>query len=102
MLARVLEPEVMDKPEEARDYDAMDFAVVNGQFVADFTTAHGSGRGGEVLDVGTGPARIAITLCRADRGLRVLGVDLAGPMLDLGRPECCRCRVDRPDPVCPR
>ena len=85
MLARVLEPEVMDKPEEARDYDAMDFAAVNGRFVADFVAAHGPGRGGEVLDVGTGPARIAITLCRADREIRVLGVDLAGPMLDLGR-----------------
>ena len=85
MLVRVLEPEVMDRPDEARDYDAMDFAVVNGQFVADFIAAHGSGRGGEILDVGTGPARIAITLCRADRGLRVLGIDLAGAMLDLGR-----------------
>ena len=85
MSARVLEPEVMDRPEEARDYDAMDFAAVNGRFVADFIAAHGSGRGGEVLDVGTGPARIAITLCRADRGFRVLGIDLAGPMLDLAR-----------------
>ena len=85
MLARVLEAEVMDKPEEARDYDAMDFSVVNGRFVAEFLQAHGAGQGGEVLDVGTGPGRIAIGLCRADRRCRVLGVDLAGPMLDLGR-----------------
>ena len=85
MLARVLEPEVMDKPAEARDYDAMDFAEVNGRFVADCIAAHGAGQGGEILDVGTGPARIAITLCRADREFRVLGIDLAGPMLDLAR-----------------
>ena len=85
MLARVLEPEVMDKPEEARDYDAMDFSEVNGRFVTDFCAAHGPGRGGEILDVGTGPGRIAIRLCQADRGVRVLGVDLAGPMLDIGR-----------------
>ena len=85
MLARVLEAEVMDKPEEARDYDAMDFSAVNQRFVADFLAAHGAERGGEVLDVGTGPGRIAIALCRADRGCRVLGIDLAGPMLDLGR-----------------
>ncbi len=85
MLARVLEPEVMDQPDEARDYDAMDFAAVNGRFVADFLQVHGAGRGGEVLDVGTGPGRIAIALCRADRRCRVLGIDLAGPMLDLGR-----------------
>ena len=85
MLPRVLEPEVMDRPEEARDYDAMDFTVVNGRFVADFLQAHGAGRGSEILDVGTGPGRIAIALCRADRHCRVLGVDLAGPMLDLAR-----------------
>ena len=39
MLPRVLEPEVMDSPEEARDYDAMDHAEVNRRFVADFLTA---------------------------------------------------------------
>ncbi len=85
MLPRVLETEVMDRPEEAREYDAMDFAAVNARFVADFLAAHGPCRGGEVLDVGTGPARIPIALCRADRHVRVLGVDLSGPMLDLGR-----------------
>ena len=84
-LSRVLEPEVMDEPEEARDYDAMDFAEVNGRFVADFRAAHGAERGGEVLDVGTGPGRIPIALCRADGRFHVLGVDLSGPMLDLGR-----------------
>ena len=85
MLPRVLEPEVMDRPEEAREYDAMDHSAVNARFVADFLAAHGPGRGGEMLDVGTGPARLPIALCRADRQFRVLGVDLAGPMLDLGR-----------------
>ncbi len=85
MLPRVLEAEVMDNPEEAREYDAMDFSAVNARFVADFLAAHGPGRGGEVLDVGTGPARVPVALCRADRNLRVLGVDLAGPMLELAR-----------------
>ena len=85
MLSRVLEPEVMDTPEEAREYDAMDHAAVNLRFVADFLAAHGPGRGGEILDVGTGPARLPIALCRADRHFRVLGIDLAGPMLDLAR-----------------
>ena len=32
MLSRVLEPEVMDSPEEASDYDAMDHAEVNRLF----------------------------------------------------------------------
>ena len=85
MLTRVLEPEVMDRPEEAREYDAMDHTQVIARFVADFLAAHGVGRGGELLDVGTGPARLPIALCRADRQFRILGVDLAGPMLDLAR-----------------
>ena len=85
MLDRVLEAEVMDRPEEAREYDAMDFAEVNSRFVADFLAAHGPGRGGEILDVGTGTARVPIALCRADRMVRVLGVDLAGPMIELAR-----------------
>jgi ubiquinone/menaquinone biosynthesis C-methylase UbiE len=85
VLTRVLEPEVMDRPEEAREYDAMDHSAVIARFVADFLGAHGAGRGGELLDVGTGPARIPIALCRADRHFKILGVDLAGPMLDLAR-----------------
>ena len=81
MLPRVLEPEAMDTPDEAREYDAMDHAAVNARFVADFLDAHGPCRGGEILDVGTGPARIPIALCRADGKARVLGVDLAVQML---------------------
>ena len=36
MLSRIMEPEVMDSPEEAQSYDAMDHAEVNHAFVADF------------------------------------------------------------------
>ena len=36
MLERVLEPEVMDTAEEARDYDSMDHAAVNTRFCDDF------------------------------------------------------------------
>src|SRR3954471_8033305 len=85
MLPRVLEPEAMDTPDEARDYDAMDHAEVNARFVADFLDAHGPCRGGEILDVGTGPGRIAIALCLADPSARVLAADLAEAMLDLAR-----------------
>jgi len=44
MLNRVLEPEVMDTPEDARDYDAMDHSGVNRVFVADFLAVW-NGRG---------------------------------------------------------
>lgn len=83
MLPRVLEPEVMDSPDEARDYDAMDHGQVNRAYVNDllaFWSPHGS-----VLDVGTGTAQIPIELCRRNNTVHVLGVDLAEHMLALGR-----------------
>ena len=38
-LDRILEPEVMDSAEEARDYDAMDHSEVNRRFVDDLLAA---------------------------------------------------------------
>lgn len=85
MLPRVLEPEVMDTPDEARDYDAMDHAEVNARFVDDFLARHGPCRGGAILDVGTGTAQIPIRLCQLDARARVVALDLAAHMLELGR-----------------
>lgn len=84
MLPRILETEAMDTAEEAASYDAMDHEAVNDRFVADFLAAHGPCRGGEILDVGTGTARIPIALARADLGARVRGADLAAHMIALG------------------
>jgi ubiquinone/menaquinone biosynthesis C-methylase UbiE len=81
MLPRVLESEAMDTADEARDYDLMDHHTVNTRFVSDFLSVHKRCRGGEILDVGTGPAQIPIALCQADQRARVLGVDLAEQML---------------------
>jgi ubiquinone/menaquinone biosynthesis C-methylase UbiE len=83
MLPRVLEPEVMDSPEEARDYDAMDHSAVNRVFVADFLAVW-DGRG-PILDVGTGTAQIPIELCRQTPAARVVAVDLAEHMLAVAR-----------------
>jgi ubiquinone/menaquinone biosynthesis C-methylase UbiE len=83
MLPRVLEPEVMDSPAEARDYDAMDHSQVNRVFVADFL-ALWDGRG-PVLDVGTGTAQIPVELCRQSATAAVTAIDLAEHMLALGR-----------------
>ncbi len=81
MIPRVLEPEAMETVEEVRDYDAMDHSEVNARFVNDFLAAHGPCRGGEVLDVGTGTARIPIALAGADNQARVLALDLSENML---------------------
>ena len=81
MISRVLEPEAMETAEEVRQYDAMDHAEVNARFVADFLSVHGPSRGGEILDVGTGTARIPIALAQADSQARVLALDLSETML---------------------
>lgn len=82
-LPRVLEPEVMDTFEEARDYDAMDHRDVNRRFVDDFL-AWGPIEG-DVLDLGTGTALIPIELCQRIESCRVSAIDLSVQMLDLAR-----------------
>src|SRR5204863_38591 len=81
MLPRVLEPEVMDSAEEARDYDAMDHSTVNRVFVADFLAAWRSPRRGRILDCGTGTAQIPIEFCRQSREGCIVAVDAARHML---------------------
>jgi ubiquinone/menaquinone biosynthesis C-methylase UbiE len=82
VIPRVLEPEAMETPEEVRQYDAMDHSAVNARFVEDFLAAHGRCRGGDVLDVGTGTARIPIALALEERSARVLALDLSDAMLE--------------------
>ena len=91
-MERVLEPEVMDTAEEARDYDAMDHSAVNAKFVEDFlafATADGRPTLGSqtprVIDFGTGTALIPIALCRRAAGFGVVAIDLAEHMLTLAR-----------------
>ena len=83
MLDRILEPEVMDTPEEARDYDSMDHSEVNRRFVAEFLAPRSAVN--PILDVGTGTAQIPIELCRQNPGAAVVAIDLADHMLALAR-----------------
>lgn len=82
-LERVLEPEVMDDAQEARDYDAMGHGGVNARFVDDLLALGPDLRA--VLDVGTGTARIPLALLERAPGAQVLAVDLASSMLEVGR-----------------
>ena len=93
MLARVLEPEVMDTPAEARDYDAMDHRAVNRVFIADFLDAW-DGRG-PVLDVGTGTAQIPIALCQQHEQVEMTAIDYAEEMLKLAAANVVRARLER-------
>lgn len=91
-LQRVLEPEVMDTPEEARDYDAMDHRAVNAVFCEDLL-AHGA-IGPSVLDIGTGTAQIPIELCTRAPDIHVVAVDLAEHMLALAKENVARARLE--------
>ncbi len=84
-LDRVLEPEVMDTQIEARDYDNMDHSQVNSQFVADLLEFAGARQLdlGNVLDLGTGTARIPIQLCQTDLQCHITAIDMAAHMLEL-------------------
>ena len=80
---RILEPEVMDTVDEARDYDAMDHSEVNRIFVDDFL-ANGF-VANDILDLGTGTAQIPIELCQRVESCRVMAVDAAVSMLDIAK-----------------
>lgn len=90
MLARVLEPEVMDTAEDAADYDAMDHAGVNGAFCTDFLAVVGSSPLERVLDIGTGTALIPIELCKRKPAVSVLALDLAEHMLNRAKENVAR------------
>jgi ubiquinone/menaquinone biosynthesis C-methylase UbiE len=93
MLPRVLEPEVMDSAEEARDYDAMDHSQVNRVFVADFLSFwKGTGA---VLDLGTGTAQIPVELCRQHATVTVVAVDLAEHMLEVAADNVRRAGLEK-------
>ena len=89
MLPRILEPEVMDTPEEAVDYDLMDHSGVNRLFADDFLVLFQSPSSPEIpwriLDVGTGTAQIPIEIVRRRADVHITGVDLAAHMLQVGQ-----------------
>ncbi len=102
MLERVLEPEVMDTAEEARDYDSMDHASVNARFCDDFlqfATFGGKPALGQmvparVVDFGTGTALIPIALAGRASGFTIEGIDLSEHMLALGRSNIARAGLE--------
>jgi ubiquinone/menaquinone biosynthesis C-methylase UbiE len=91
-LPRTLETEVMDTEEEALDYDAMDHTEVNARFVGDLLAFRP--RVGEVLDVGTGTARIPIEICARAPLAKVVAIDLADHMLALARINVARAKLE--------
>ena len=80
---RILEPELMDDPEQARIYSQADFAEENQGFVDRFLDLYDDLDQAHILDVGCGPGDISIRLVRGHPTLRVTGIDASQPMITL-------------------
>jgi 2-polyprenyl-3-methyl-5-hydroxy-6-metoxy-1,4-benzoquinol methylase len=85
MMDRVLEPELMDDPEQAAAYAQADFAEENQGFVDRFRECFPDLTEGHVLDLGCGPGDIPIRFVRALPKCRVTGIDAALPMIRLAQ-----------------
>lgn len=83
-IPRVPEPTTLSAVEEAQIYHKMDFATVNERFVADLASRT---VGRQVIDLGCGPADIAIRLCRRIETAEVLGIDAEVEMLEIAKVE---------------
>lgn len=81
---RLLEPELMDDPEQARAYAGTDFSAENQGFVDRFREYFPDFSGGRVLDLGCGPADIPIRFARRYPACRLIAVDASAPMIQLG------------------
>lgn len=83
MMPRVLEPELMDDPDQALAYAQADFDEENQGFVDRFIACYQDFTEGHVLDLGCGPADIPIRFLRALPKCRVTGVDASPAMIRL-------------------
>ena len=81
-MQRILEPEVMDTPEEADAYAAMDHGAPNRAFVDRLFEL---GASGHMLDLGTGPGHIPLAICERAPAATLVAVDLAHHMLGLAQ-----------------
>ena len=82
-MERVLEPELMDDPEQALAYARADFEKENQGFVNRFLECYPEFTEGHILDLGCGPADIPVRLARALPGCRITAVDGSPAMIKL-------------------
>lgn len=83
-MERTPEPELMDDDAQARAYAEADFEAPHSSFIELFRERFPEPEG-FVLDLGCGPADIALRFARAFPAARVHGVDGAPAMLHYGR-----------------
>jgi len=81
MMERVLEPEVMDDPEQVLAYAEADFEQENQGFVDQFFTLYPDLENPHIVDLGCGPGDIPIRVARRHATCRVTGIDASQPMI---------------------
>lgn len=82
VLARDLEPELMDGEAQAEAYAHADFEAPNDLFCRSLAAHAGAvGRHGRVVDLGCGPAAIPIRLAHTHPGWHFDAIDGSAPML---------------------
>ena len=81
MMERVLEPEVMDDPEQVLAYAEADFEEENQGFVDKFFTLYPDLESPHIVDLGCGPGDIPIRVARRHATCRVTGIDASQPMI---------------------
>ena len=82
-MERILEPELMDDPEQALVYARADFSQENQGFVDRFHEYFPDFSEGHVLDLGCGPGDIPIRFALAFPSCHLTGVDASEPMVRL-------------------
>ena len=87
---RVLEPELMDDPEQAASYAAADFSEENQGFVQRFEEYFPGFSSGRVLDCGCGPADIPIRFAGRYPACHLTAVDASMPMITLAEQAVAR------------
>ncbi len=82
-MPRVLEPELMDDPEQALVYARADFEKENQGFIDRFREYFPEFTKGHIIDLGCGPGDIPVRFARALPACRITGVDASEPMMGL-------------------
>jgi ubiquinone/menaquinone biosynthesis C-methylase UbiE len=81
---RILEPEIMASPAEAAAYARADFAESNQWYAEHFATDY-PGHLGRIVDLGCGPADVAVRIARIAPQAQITAVDGSAAMLAFAR-----------------
>ena len=84
-MERTPEPELMLEADQVRAYAEADFEAPHGQLIELLLARLAPSESGHAIDLGCGPADIAVRLARALPGWRVDAVDGSAPMLEAAR-----------------